>query len=208
MSHTKNVADATRIICKKFHHRTTPRCRYTRGGTYLLHTSEYSSVPQLSERWRGYILWLRSSWNKSSLWGGLRFLRPSFMRFIEDSSLREEAGPREWRERDVLGLPVIRPYMGYLYLCSMVLAYLVMPCVANRSWFLNNFRHSSRELGEAGCSWIHLLFNLWKAPKASSWFPMDMILDSNWDGYLLICGLKAFRIMIQYSGSEDCYRKP
>jgi len=31
-----------------------------------------------------------------------------------------------------------------------------------------NFRHSSRELGEAGCSWIHLLFNLWKAPKASS----------------------------------------
>jgi len=136
MSHTKNVADATRIICKKFHHRTTPRCKYTRGGTYLLHTSEYSSVPQLSERWRGYILWLRSSWNKSSLWGGLRFLRPSFMRFIEDSSLREEAGPREWRERDVLWHPVIRPYMGYLYLCSMVLAYLVMPCVANRSWFL------------------------------------------------------------------------
>jgi hypothetical protein len=42
MSHIKNVADATKIICKNFRYGTTPRSnagQYTGGQTYLFRTS-------------------------------------------------------------------------------------------------------------------------------------------------------------------------
>ena len=172
----------------------------TRGSTLEEHTCSIlwnmSSVPQLGELRRGYILWLCARWNK--FWVGLRYLnfRPSFMRSVENSGLRWWCWTSRMEKKKRLGASSYCTIYAVLILCFVVLAYLAMSCVANRSWYLIPEQLEGASLGEAGCgrlwhfSWTHLWLDLWKALRTFWWFRIrktDICWYVAWGRFVLLC---------------------
>lgn len=94
----------------------------------------------------------------------------------------DDAGLREQRQRSVLRLPVVVPFISYLYLCSIVLPYLsnLKPFVANRSWFLIS-RTTRGSLGEEGCRVAPRLTYCFICEKLKAIFVIsDLWIDASW----------------------------
>jgi len=99
--------------------------------------------------------------------------------------------------------------MGYLYLYSIVLAYLAMPCVANRSWFLisgtarGSLTRRSRLQLDSPIAWF---LESTKSFFMISDLRMDVILETDIHWYV------AWGRFVLWSngaiGSEHRYRKP
>ena len=153
-----------------------------------------SSVPQLGElRW-GYILWLCARWNK--FWVGLRYLnfRPSFMRSVdsENSGLRWWCWTSRMEKKKRLGAS---SYCTIYAVLIFVFRRVGIPCHAMccEQIMIFNSGTARGSFTRRGRLWQAVAFQLaWFVESTKDFL---MISDPQ-DGYLLICGLRAFRIVV------------